>query len=213
MMNNHSPSKITPEIVTNVEKEFQEAVTRIFGDNLHFAFIFGGIAKGYAKDFSHDVDMFVCLNEANAGQESAFRAFYFELHERYGFAPDPTDPGEIATIEKLRRHLDLLNRTKIRLTIEGYDEYEAIVWGDMFAGKVTAETGDLDALAEVQTECSDYPAQWRQDILDAIDPAVLESEKDALETINITLLFERFVTYLKRKDVPPTTPEPNVLDM
>lgn len=195
--------QITPEIISAVEDEFKASVTAIFGDNLRFAFIFGGIAKGYAKDFSHDVDMFLCLKERNAQQKEEFRKFYFEVHERYGFKNDPIDPGEIVTLEQLRDSLDLLKRIKIRLAIESYQEYEAIVWGDLFAGKVSAQTGDLETLKSIQDECQAYPERWRRDILGAIDPDIYQREQEVLENLNITLLFERFVKYHKRKDVLP----------
>lgn len=68
------------------------------------------------------------------------------------------------------------------------------VWGDTLAGKVTAQAGDLAALQAVQDECNVYPERWRADILDAIDPEIRRAEGENLETLNITLLFERFVS-------------------
>ncbi|MBR9984053.1 MAG: hypothetical protein MUP48_00585 [Wolbachia endosymbiont of Homalodisca vitripennis] len=196
--------------------------------------------------------MFVCLKSRDSNQEEAFKEFYIELHEKYGFAKDDIDPGEVTTYDNLESSLKRLENLKIRFTIETYEEYESIVWGDVFAGKIIAQVGNIKLLHKIQSKCSKYPEKWRNDIIEQLKETsfstrkikqlkeivglltekenlrLSESDKSRLDQIlvsfknekedmstqleirvldeaivkqlkklNVTLLFEAFVTYLK----------------
>ena len=188
---------------TTVEKisdEFKQKTKEIFQENLVFAFIFGGIAKGYAKDVSHDIDMFICLSDRNNEQESKFRAFYFAIHNKFNLTPDYTDPGEVVSLSELKNSLFLLENMKISPVMKAYKEYEAIVWGDVFAGKIISPVGNIKLLESIQQQCATYPDKWRANILTQMDQYTLKTEWESIKNLNITRLFRRYVTYLKQKE-------------
>lgn len=189
--------------IQEIFREFKTKVPQIFGSNLHFAFIFGGFAKDYATTEDHDVDIFICCHEKNTVQEIQFREFYFALHKKYGLTPDHNDPGEIATLDKLQRHLDSLRTLKITPVISSYAAYEAIVWGDIFSSPIKAEVGNLALLSEIQAQCAHYPQQWRDDILTFLSSRKNPQEMQAIHELNVTRLFRRHVIYLKKDSDAP----------
>lgn len=182
MLNNRLTSRIA--------SEFQHTVQTIFKDNLEFAFIFGGVAKGYA-DATHDIDMFVCLNERDKYSEQHFRRWYFGIHRRVGLVPDYGDPGEIMSLAELVEKLDFLDELQITLTIRSYYAYEAIVWGDVLAGTTIGEVGDFDLLQKLKNRCAPFPERWKSQILAQLPQGHQLSNQPPL------YLFEHFVTYLK----------------
>ena len=189
-------------IKNDIYREFELEIKNIFGENLIFGFIFGGFSKGYATN-KHDIDMFICLENRNDEQEKKFQEFYFRLHNKFGLPPDFIDPGEITTLNHLADVVKLLKAYQIRRVVRTFDEYEAIVWGDIFSGEVSCIVGDASAFQSIQNACLEFPAQWRAQLLKLVDQKTLEAEGrlnpgEQLEDLNTTRLFRRCVTYLKR---------------
>ena len=89
---------------------------------------------------------------------------------------------------------------KISLIIKYFKEYEAIVVCDIFAGHITAKTGDIKMLELVQLYCEKFPVQWRKEIMSKLDKYIIETEMHLIEKLNITRVFRRYVTYLKKHD-------------
>lgn len=50
--------------IAEVSSQFQLKIKEIFEENLVFAFIYGGLAKGYALTSDHDIDMLICLKKS-----------------------------------------------------------------------------------------------------------------------------------------------------
>lgn len=172
----------TEEMFNEISMEFKIKINEIFGSNLMFAFICGGVGKGYATDFTHDIDMFICLNNNLSGtQEKEFKDFYLNIHQVYGLTPDHLDPGEITTYGNLCQTLNFLEQLKINLTIRTYEEYEAIVRGEILSGKIGLTTGpNLNLLASLKRRCRGYPAQWRKQILAEVSIKRFTSEQIVL---------------------------------
>lgn len=179
---------VAPEIY----REFSEQVTRCFGQNLHFAFIFGGMAKGYATNLEHDIDMFVCLKHRDDRQEGEFLKFYFATHDKYRFKADPKDLVEFATYEEIEGVIHYLDDLFIAKVMETYQSYESVVWGDIFSGKVEAKTGDLVLLANLQSRCAKYPEKWRKDILSFLtEPDFLQEGRLVLERNSLIQIIQQ----------------------
>jgi hypothetical protein len=197
----YDPSKLLDhKIMIKVYDEFREAVPRIFGNNLVFGFVFGGFAKGYAVN-NQDADFFISLHDYYLEQIAEFHEWYFDLHERYGFAPDLEMPGSITTLAHLQEKISYAARTPLRPVIESSYEKQCIVWADLMSGEKAAKIGDLNALNEIEVSCEGITQRWRKELLTMLgEKATLDIAK-----LPITRLFRHSVKYLKEGDrmIPP----------
>lgn len=186
---------ILKTIQTEFVPHFKEQIPHFFKENLIFAFICGGFAKGYA-DKNHDIDMFICVNSLENHQIDHFRDWYFKIHKHYNLPYDEDCPGEIMTFHKLRASLDLIKELTITtFAIQEYELYESIVWGDMLSDKIIGKTGNLSLLNKLLAECSGYPQKWKKQILNMLS----REEKDYWKDIAPQLLMEKYMTYPKTK--------------
>jgi len=191
---------VAPEVVEQVGLEFTKRVPLLTGKNLSFAFIFGSFAKGYAK-YSHDIDMFICLKNESSKNRKALNEFYFELHQKYGLAPDETDPGEIMTKSLLSEKLTMARDCILRPVIETYEEYEALCWAEILAGTAVGLCGDLTSYSECKMSVNSLPQRWRIEIFSMIDdPISVEAQR--LSTLRLMKYARRngYFRYAKRKE-------------
>lgn len=192
------------ESITLLSMEFQIAIPKIFGSNLVFGFIGGGLAKGYA-DYSHDIDMAVICKERNPTHDENYKEFFYTLHEKYGFKTEnnPTIDisfGIASDIDKLHSMLNILDHLTVTPIVQSFDTFEAVVWGDMMSSTVIGLTGDVQYFKTVQNKCATYKDRWRKQIIEnCIGNDTFSVEKSFVDNTDLTLLFERFVTYLKDK--------------
>jgi len=195
--------------VAEISIEFQLKIKEIFESNLVFGFIYGGLAKGYGLTRDHDIDMLVCLKNLDQSQIDRFREFYYNIHEKYEYTADTelswdakisNAPREFVTFTEILDILNRMNDLKISLIIKYFKEYEAIVVCDIFAGQVIAKTGDVKMLELVQSYCEKFPSEWRKEIINKLDKYTIETEMHLIEKLNITRVFRRYVTYLKKYD-------------
>lgn len=89
-------NKLVPkELVDKLQFEFKAEIAKIFGDNLLFAFIGGGIAKGYA-DYDHDIDAIVVQKKYNETQAKDYQRFFYALHKKFGFKTEDNPTIDIS---------------------------------------------------------------------------------------------------------------------
>lgn len=191
-----TPKKLlAPQIVRDVYTDFRKNVPAIFDDNLVFGFIFGGFAKGFAAQ-DQDADFFLCLHHLNPKQIENFHAWYFDLHRKYGFAPDLETPGSIGSLEHVIEKLEFAIKTPLRQVIETSYEKQCIVWADLMTGEKAAKIGDISTLNDLEQKCEGLPQRWRQELL------AFQGANADLETakLPITRLFRKTITYLKQGD-------------
>lgn len=188
------PQPLGAERCAAISEQVRIGLPRIFGDNLVFGFVCGGIAKGYADNF-HDIDTFSCVRSLPDPQtEDAYYRWYFELHREFGLPPDFDYPGEVVTLERLSRVLKILKTLKLTLSIDSVDTKKAIIWTDMITGGIAGRTGqEQDLLDAIIAEYGIYPAQWKREILDLIPP----EERSQWENVVHTLIMERYMRYPK----------------
>lgn len=174
--------------------EVQKSLPLIFGENLVFGFVCGGVAKGYAN-YEHDVDVFTCIYEPiDETTLEAYYRWYFDLHERYDLPPDYDYPGEIVTLDHLEKTLKLLEGWPLTLKVTPVDQKKAIIWTDMITGGIAARTGSNQAILDgIIERYSSHPAHWKEQILLLIPPDQVDQWKDK----NHTLIMERYMSYPK----------------
>lgn len=183
-----------PDVCKAISEDVRTGLQRIFEENLVFGFVCGGIAKGYADNF-HDIDTFTCVNTPmDPETEEKYYTWYFELHKQYGLPPDFDYPGEVVTLERLTRVLQILKTLKLTLKIDEVDTKKAIIWTDMITGGISGRSGNhenvLDGIIE---EYGEYPSQWKREVL-ALIP---EEEREQWAEVTHTLIMERYMRYPK----------------
>ena len=179
---------VSSEIVEEIQCEFVKNVTRIFRENLAFAFIFGGFGKGYATT-AHDVDMFVCLfTEASKECISEFRDWYFALHAKYRFPPDYKYPGEVVTLQMITEKALFLQKRCFRQVIETYYEYEAIIWCDALSERKIGLIVNDDAYYTLKEIADTTFKSWRFQIY---RDWLYSEHIDELEKLDLRRLFKK----------------------
>jgi len=188
------PMPLGQELCTAISEEVKQGLPVIFGENLVFGFVCGGVAKGYADNF-HDIDTFTCVHTLMSPEtENAYYTWYFELHRKYDLPPDFDYPGEVVTLERLTRVLQILKTLRLTLKIDEVDTKKAIIWADMITGGISGRTGPrLDILDGIMEEYGHYPAQWKCEVLELIPPEERGQWRDVIHT----LVMERYMKYPK----------------
>jgi predicted nucleotidyltransferase len=156
-------SYLPASVVDNIANEFSVVATSIFRNNLLFAFIFGGFAKGYAT-VHHDIDMFVCVDSYIVDEIERFRAWYLAIHSHFSLPPDDRYPGEIVAKSLLDEKVRFLEGRPLKPEIETLYEYEAILWTDALSGRKLSVVGDRSALAIFERRCSRLEELWRSEV-------------------------------------------------
>jgi predicted nucleotidyltransferase len=185
---------IAQETLDLISDDFKKSIPKIFGDNLVFAFICGGFAKGYANH-DHDIDVFICLEKNDDHAYDRYVEWYLDLHKRFGFPPDLDYPGEVVVRERLLSILSVLTNFRIKdFVVTDVWLKKAIIWADMLAGRILAEHGNgLAFLKGLRIECLNYPDRWKADILELLP----DDEKIKWRNIPQLLLMEHFMVYPK----------------
>lgn len=187
------PVKLGQEMCSRICAEVQEGVARIFGDNLVFGFVCGGVAKGYA-DTSHDIDLVVCTNSpADEATMNSYYDWYFDLHQRHNLPPDYDYPGEVITCQQFTDTLKLLTDLELTLQISEVRVKKAIIWGDMITGGIDGKVGNIELIDQIIETYKNEPARWKEQVLALIPP----EERANWVDVNHTLLMERFMRYPK----------------
>lgn len=185
---------------SEIAAHFPEAVSRIFGEKLCLAFVFGGFGKGYGGP-GHDIDMFVLLDELVPEARDEFVAWYLEFHARLGLPPDREYPGELVLLDDLEGRIAYLERAEIRPVIESQYEYEAILWVDALSeNKLAFVPGtaiDEHRGEQLLKRAYSLMLRWRsQVVLWRPEPI------SVLRELDLRRLFKGHVRYLKRPSVP-----------
>jgi hypothetical protein len=188
--------KIPESIKKIVESEFRVGIQNIFKDNLIFGLIFGGFGKGYASQ-NHDIDMFILVNKIDPAQKLEFTDWYFALHDKFGFKPDPIDPGEVAELGDLLNRITLLEASHIRPVIETYYEYEGIVWVDALSeGNRGLTIVNKDISEEIFRRAKSLNTRWREEIL-----SIRTDPPESLASLDLRRLFKGHIKYLKAQGI------------
>lgn len=189
--------KVPPDICKRIFVDVRESLDEIFGENLLFGFVCGGIANGYA-DYGHDIDIFVCVDgDVSNDKLEKYYNWYFKLHSQYNLPPDKDYPGEIVSKEKLMKTLGLLNDLDLKLKVTRIDIKEAIIWCDMITGGIEAITGSIRELMNIRNSYGHHPDQWKQKVLSQISP----EERMLWQDKSHTLIMERYMQYPKGDSV------------
>ena len=145
-----------------LERAFKDEISKIFGDNLAFAFVFGSVAKCQEKKGS-DIDMFICTaEEASTQQKEDFFNFYMKLHEEYNLTPDVEYPGEVVSWEFLRKNIDHIHNWIPHKKINTYREFEAVFWTAVLAEQKIAVVDRLSALRDLECRCNALVKKWKR---------------------------------------------------
>lgn len=129
-------------------KECSSNIKKIFGDNLELTFIFGSYAKNKENSTS-DVDLFMGLKTFDEEAINKFKEWYFEFHYMYGKFPDILYPGEILTIDKLKKIMN--NSTNI--IINEYNDsntFDNIFYTQIFTDKKIIIFGEENKIKEYE---------------------------------------------------------------
>ena len=110
-----------------VSNDFINTVTRVFGSNLKFAFIFGSFARGRGKNYS-DIDTFICIDERKQEQIDEYIDWIFSVSEIFGKIPDFTYPAEIMTLEELRGALNVFPTITLSSSRNNSEIYDSMLW-------------------------------------------------------------------------------------
>lgn len=152
------------EISCRVQQKFYDKIKIHFSDNLHFAFIFGSFAKGYAKQ-DHDIDMFICLKQRDLLKERQFIIWSKNLHLQYGLKPDIQYPAEIMTLTDLNEAISYIDVVELELKNNSQKLFDYTTWIQILADKKIAMMGDLQLLNELSIKCQQFPELWKKQIL------------------------------------------------
>lgn len=135
-----------------IEAEFQEAIARIFGDQLVFACIFGSFATGKDKRYS-DIDTLVCVKNRYPEQVEEYLYWLFHMHEVFGKIPDFRYPAEIVTFSELQDATDTLPTLELSISPNEFAKYKTMIWCHCLSQWWTWK-------GEVQPK--NVPEQWKQ---------------------------------------------------
>jgi predicted nucleotidyltransferase len=135
-----------------IEAEFQKAVSRIFGDQLVFAGIFGSLATGKDKRYS-DIDTLVCVQNRYPEQVEEYLYWLFHMHEIFGRIPDFRYPAEIVTFSELQEATETLPTLELSISPNEFAKYKTMLWCHCLSQWWTWK-------GEVQME--NVPKQWKQ---------------------------------------------------
>ncbi|MDO8579367.1 MAG: aldehyde dehydrogenase family protein [bacterium] len=121
-----------PQVKSNWEQQvvatqFQEAVQRIFGDQLVFAYVFGSFAIGKDMRYS-DVDTLVCVHNRQAEHIEQYLDWLFTIHEMLGRIPDFKYPTEIVPFAELQAAVTRLPTLELSASKNEATKYDAMVW-------------------------------------------------------------------------------------
>lgn len=115
-----------PEIYI-VENLFKENTSRIFSDNIIFAYIFGSYAINRAKSYS-DIDTLICVKIKDKNQIREYLNWLFEMAEVFGKIPDFKYPAEIVEFEKLRDMTENFSNFTLSSDVNSSQKYDIMVW-------------------------------------------------------------------------------------
>lgn len=184
------------EILKKIENQYVSEIANTFGKNLVFSFVFGGFAKGYANS-KHDIDFFICVKKKNDAELRQFHKWAKALHEDLALPIDKEYPFELTTLEELNQTLYLASRIKPSLTVETIKEYDAYVYGDIFSGEKKLKQGNINLLNRYTKSCRRLRKAWTTHLINQ-----LRLNKIDYADEDMTLLFEKHVTYLKKNAEP-----------
>lgn len=195
-MNEKKYIYISQSVVKKIESLFEENVQSIFGENLCFAFLFGGFGKGYAT-ISHDIDMFIVVhNQPKQAVIDEFHSWYFSLHKEFNLSPDVQFPGEIIVFDYLKEKIDFLSKRRFRQIIPTYYEYEAILWGDALSEKKKGVVVKHPDFYNLVMTASKIFQEWRKDISQIY---LAEYDEAYLNTLDLRRLFKKAgIKYLNK---------------
>ncbi|MDO8624289.1 MAG: aldehyde dehydrogenase family protein, partial [bacterium] len=121
------PRKYSNLEINIIENLFKENVSRIFSDNLIFAYIFGSYAMNRAKSYS-DVDTLISVKKKDKNQIREYLNWLFEISEIFGKIPDFKYPAEIVEFKKLRDAVEHFSNLTLSSGSNSSEKYDAMVW-------------------------------------------------------------------------------------
>lgn len=186
--------KVSIKDIEGIILESKEKLQMIFGENLLFGFICGGIANGYAT-YDHDIDYFICVKSPISKETyTDYLKWYFDIHKRYNLSADVDYPGEIVTYDQLMSTINILYNLKLTLQIKSIAVKKSIIWTDMIVGQIVCVVGNnLEELDKIRRNFAHFPQQWKEDVLKLISPR----EKSLWKKKSHLLLMEHFMKYPK----------------
>lgn len=110
-----------------VATQFQEAVQRIFGNQLVSAYIFGSFAVEKDRRYS-DIDTLVCVHNRQAEHIEQYLDWLFTIHEIVGRIPDFKYPAEIVSLTELQDAVTRLPTLELSARKNEATKYDAMVW-------------------------------------------------------------------------------------
>lgn len=162
------PKKSRATLIAN----FQTVVPTIFNENLGAGFIFGGIAKGYAK-LGCDIDTMVMLHQHNSAQEVKYIRYLRHLHDEHDCVVDEEYPAEIVDLPQLDDAIRRMPDVTLKLSGNSADTFDRVVWGEVLAGRKSGIVGDQELLRKYTVQCAKFPKLWRQQVLGAMEQGEL----------------------------------------
>jgi predicted nucleotidyltransferase len=111
-------------------------VVDLFGeDNLAAAFITGSVASGYGSD-NCDVDILICHYDAvDTIRRENFTEFYLDLHEKLRRIPDEVSPGEVMSVNEMKKGLSRVGAMEPARVVIDRDDFDYVCWAGMLVSK------------------------------------------------------------------------------
>ncbi|MCW8452586.1 aldehyde dehydrogenase family protein [Legionella quinlivanii] len=149
--------------------DFQQTVTRSFGDLLAFGFVFGSAAKGKLKvkgDDCDDLDTFVCLKNESPETEAIYLEELKKLHYKYNLKVDDVFPAEIMTLETLKEAISRASKHDVSIwkPIEG-QMFDDLFWVHSLTDKKTGFIGDGKLMSSLIKSAQSNIYRWQKQII------------------------------------------------
>ena len=164
--------------------EFKDGVSKIFRDNLSFAFIFGSTADGSARRNvanASDIDTFVCLKESNVEQEKEFNKFIWKLHMKYGFSPDIDYPSEIVSRDQLLDSISNFEKQSLNTRSGSADQFDSAIWCAALSSKKLGFIGDAKFASSLAKRSVTALTNKSKTLIDALQEDRVASDKLLLD--------------------------------
>lgn len=150
--------------IQEITKDFKNNLSKIFANEIVFAFLCGSLAKNAISENS-DIDIFICLNKKERKKIKDFLSWYKQIHKKYGLKPDHKFPGEIMTLDVLDKALKNVLKSSPQLAANNAEFEDGLIWTGMLGGKNKGFIGDEYQFSKRKKMADRIIKKWRGQLL------------------------------------------------
>ncbi|KAH6665076.1 Aldehyde/histidinol dehydrogenase [Halenospora varia] len=150
--------------------------TDVFGNNLVFGFVLGGVAKYRASEMG-DIDTMVVVRDFDNTQTGNYnkqiRCLAANMRMRY----DEQYPSEIITQSQLEETLSKASQTVFGISGSYFNQqaYDIEVWTNAIGGIKKGMVGDMDKLLRFEVKAGKIAKEWKTHLIQELETIIQEN--------------------------------------